>query len=109
MTIVNVTEKYELKTGGSYRCIADAVNSSKTAQYAFHIKVIRGMFFNKHLDKAIFKFKRKRYIIVTVSITHGQNSTLYRYLTTHAGHLLKQQIDASPRINRTYLSTSSFK
>ena len=75
MTILNVTEKYELQ-GGSYRCIADAVNSSKTAQYAFHIKVIRGMFFNKHLDKVIFKFKRKRYIIVTVSITHGQNSTL---------------------------------
>lgn len=40
MTILNVTEKYELR-GGSYRCIADAVNSSKTAQYAFHIKVIR--------------------------------------------------------------------
>ena len=56
MTILNVTEKYELRWG-SYRCIAYAGNSSKTAQIAFHIYVIRGMFFNKQLDKVIFKFK----------------------------------------------------
>ena len=69
MTILNVTKKYELGKDKSYRCVANAVNISKPAQFVFHIYVIQGMFFNKHLDKVIFKFKWKSYIIVIVSIT----------------------------------------
>ena len=57
MTILNVTEKYELKRHQSYRCVAYAVNISKPAQFVFYIYVIQGMFFNKHLDKVILKFK----------------------------------------------------
>ena len=57
MTILNVTEKYELGRDKSYRCVAYAVNISKPAQFVFRIYVIQGMFFNKHLDKVIFKFK----------------------------------------------------
>ena len=53
MTILNVTEKYERYQ--RYRCIAYAGNSNKTAQFAFQIYVIRGMFFNKQLDKVIFQ------------------------------------------------------
>ena len=57
MTILNVTKKYELGKDKSYRCVANAVNISRPAQFVFYIFVIQGMFFNKHLDKVIFKFK----------------------------------------------------
>ena len=57
MTILNVTEKYELGRDKSYRWVAYAVNISKPAQFVFRIYVIQGMFFNKHLDKVILKFK----------------------------------------------------
>lgn len=41
MTILNVTKKYELGKDKSYRCIANAVNISKPAQFVFHIYVIQ--------------------------------------------------------------------
>nr|XP_058948009.1 uncharacterized protein LOC131775904 [Pocillopora verrucosa] len=41
MTILNVTKKYELGKDKSYRCVANAVNISRPAQFVFHIYVIQ--------------------------------------------------------------------
>ncbi|XP_066021340.1 lachesin-like isoform X2 [Pocillopora verrucosa] len=41
MTILNVTKKYELGKDKSYRCVANAVNISRPAQFVFSIFVIQ--------------------------------------------------------------------